>query len=123
MTEPNPFERRFGNTQLGPYAHPEYWDGQYFGQNNAARLPADSLPPLLGTKHLVQQSLETYLDADGPRATLKRYAAGDVFDPGDYSPGTIVAMKRDHLAVPAKRVIMDFDGVQPATPNTILPPT
>jgi len=125
MARLDPLESFRGEEHLGPYVHPEHWDGHTLGLKPDGSEPLPQRPLVLrpGSRHFAREALETYINSDGPHFALERYQEGDVFNPGDHNPGTIVAIKTQMLHGPGRGVDLDFENIAAAPQDASLPST
>ncbi len=99
-----------GIEQLLPYLAPDYWDGHTIGQGELS-------PPAMNVtgrreKKLARSALVSYLDDPASAPPLQIYAAGEIFDPNEHEPGTVVAFRRETLTRTGAALLM------PATMKT-----
>lgn len=106
--------------RLGPYIHPEHWDGHSFGVGEAGRtgLWYRSLPlPRIA----IRERLAEYINDPTGRLALETYEPGDTFNPENYASGTIVAFRYESLLKAFVTNSMDLEGVAPAPIQDSLP--
>jgi len=125
MTALPPHGHYHNNAWLGSFAHPEHWGGETLGVRNPDSTfegnPGLGSYLALGTRNFVKNTLEDYINSDGPRYCVQRFVDGDVFDADEFAPGTVIAAKQEALAGRSKGLSLDFEGVTPAPVDASLP--
>lgn len=105
--------------RLGPYIHPDHWDGHTFGQGEINDFYKHIVPRAM--RKFVQNELADYLnEPPDSRFALETYRAGDTFNPNNYDNGAIVAFREEVLHNTRVQNDLDLDGVTPAPIDDLL---
>ena len=118
---------RYNPEDLYPYLNRAYWDGHMIGDGEPAPEPdADTyVGPQFGYSRFAAKSLRAYLENGSRYFPLTRFSTGEVFNPNDWNPGTIVLFDRESLtahSVPEGFDAAEYEGLPlPAKPTNLSP--